>query len=66
MANGGSPKEPNYVPGFPKTSQLSPVLRTNHMHYNNEASGEYKSLIFCRKVLLRCLYNCHSKNRVNF
>ncbi|KAJ8967999.1 hypothetical protein NQ314_002533 [Rhamnusium bicolor] len=35
----GSPKEPNYVHGYPKNPQLSPALRNNHIHYNNEASG---------------------------
>ncbi|RZC32255.1 GATA zinc finger domain-containing protein 14-like, partial [Asbolus verrucosus] len=34
-----SPKDSNYVHGYPKPSQLSPVLRNNHIHYNNEASG---------------------------
>lgn len=41
MGNGGSPKDNNYVQGFPKSSQLSPVLRTNHIHYNNENNSEY-------------------------
>lgn len=44
MANGGSPKDNNYVQGFPKSSQLSPVLRTGHIHYNNESSSK-----FCKK-----------------
>ncbi|KAJ8983913.1 hypothetical protein NQ317_006717 [Molorchus minor] len=35
----GSPKESNYVHGFPKNPQLSPALRNNLMHYNSEASG---------------------------
>ncbi|CAH1373406.1 hypothetical protein MTP99_014807 [Tenebrio molitor] len=35
-----SPKDSNYVHGYPKVpSQLSPVLRNSHIHYNNEASG---------------------------
>lgn len=36
----GSPKEPNYVHGYPKNSQLSPALRNNHIHYSNEATGK--------------------------
>lgn len=39
VAPNGSPKEPNYVHSYPKNSQLSPALRNNHIHYNNEASG---------------------------
>ncbi|XP_022904765.1 E3 ubiquitin-protein ligase RNF38 isoform X2 [Onthophagus taurus] len=39
VANNNSPKDANYVHGYPKPAQLSPVLRSNHMHYNNEASG---------------------------
>lgn len=34
-----SPKDSNYVHGYPKPAQLSPVLRNNHLHYNNEAAG---------------------------
>ncbi|XP_065170492.1 E3 ubiquitin-protein ligase RNF38 isoform X3 [Atheta coriaria] len=37
MAQNNSPKDSNYVHGYPK-SQLSPVLRNNHIHYN-EPSG---------------------------
>ncbi|KRT83684.1 zinc finger protein [Oryctes borbonicus] len=41
VGNSNSPKEANYVHGYPKTSQLSPALRTNHnhLHYPNEAAG---------------------------
>ncbi|KYB29529.1 hypothetical protein TcasGA2_TC031994 [Tribolium castaneum] len=35
-----SPKDSNYVHGYPKVpSQLSPVLRNSHIHYNNESAG---------------------------
>ncbi|XP_017769045.1 PREDICTED: RING finger protein 44 isoform X2 [Nicrophorus vespilloides] len=39
MANNGSPKDTSYVHGYPK-SQLSPVLRNNHLHYNQESTGQ--------------------------
>ncbi|XP_076251079.1 ring finger protein murashka [Rhynchophorus ferrugineus] len=39
LASNGSQKEQNYVHGYPKNSQLSPVSRNNHIHYSNEASG---------------------------
>lgn len=40
MNNNTSPKETNYVHGYPKP-QLSPAARNNHshVHFGNEASG---------------------------
>ncbi|KAF2879206.1 hypothetical protein ILUMI_26961 [Ignelater luminosus] len=40
MNNNSSPKETNYVHGYPKP-QLSPAARNNHnhVHFGNEASG---------------------------
>lgn len=38
MGANGTPKDQNYVHGYPKP--LSPVLRATHLHYSNEASGE--------------------------
>ncbi|KAK9872674.1 hypothetical protein WA026_018808 [Henosepilachna vigintioctopunctata] len=34
-----SPKETNFPIGYPKPSQMSPVLRNNHIHYNSENPG---------------------------
>lgn len=42
----GTPKEQNYVHGYPKP--VSPVLRATHLHYSNEASGE--SFLYCYTI----------------
>lgn len=39
LTSNGSPKDSNYVHGYPKPSQMSPVLRNSHIHFNNEGSG---------------------------
>lgn len=50
MANNGSPKDQNYVHGYPKP--LSPVLRGSHLHYNTEASGKYSHAFVMHEAIL--------------
>lgn len=53
VSNGGSPKEPNYVHGYPKPPQLSPVVRNNHLHFGNEVAGKLFSILYT-KVIKGC------------
>lgn len=50
LTPNGSPKEPNYVHGYPKNPQLSPALRNNHIHYGTEASGKHFFVFFLNVI----------------
>ncbi|XP_018328289.1 RING finger protein 44-like [Agrilus planipennis] len=39
ISNGSTSKDSNFVHGYPKNPQLSPILCANHMAFSNEAQG---------------------------